>query len=181
MWGTVKSERWPGRPARRGRRAAGAGVFLSLAMLLAGAALQAPAAMALRRSRGVIVRALPGRVLAAEREVSSAGGRVEMRLPIIDGFSATVTESARQALAMDPGVVSVTSNGPVSLSSSSYDPSTDPYSLHNVETAIRATNMWAAGYTGAGVDVALIDSGVAPVQGLSTPGKIVNGPDLSFD
>jgi serine protease AprX len=29
--------------------------------------------------------------------------------------------------------------------------------------------------------VALIDSGVVPVNGLSTPGKIVNGPDLSFD
>jgi serine protease AprX len=29
--------------------------------------------------------------------------------------------------------------------------------------------------------VALIDSGVLPVEGLTTPGKVVNGPDLSFD
>jgi diguanylate cyclase (GGDEF)-like protein len=35
--------------------------------------------------------------------------------------------------------------------------------------------------TGAGVGVALIDSGVAPVQGLNSPGKVINGPDLSFE
>ena len=41
--------------------------------------------------------------------------------------------------------------------------------------------MVGPGYTGAGVDVALIDSGVAPVEGLSAPGKIVYGPDLSLE
>jgi serine protease AprX len=40
---------------------------------------------------------------------------------------------------------------------------------------------WSAGYTGKGVDVALIDSGVAPVQGLDAPGKVVYGPDLSLE
>ena len=40
---------------------------------------------------------------------------------------------------------------------------------------------WAAGYTGKGVDVALIDSGVAPVEGLDAPGKVINGPDLSLE
>ncbi len=35
------------------------------------------------------------------------------------------------------------------------------------------------GYTGHGIDVALIDSGVAPVHGLDQPGKILYGPDLS--
>ena len=36
------------------------------------------------------------------------------------------------------------------------------------------------GATGRGVDVALIDTGVSPVPGL-TSGNVVNGPDLSFD
>ena len=51
----------------------------------------------------------------------------------------------------------------------------------------RSPGSWArrrpgpAGYTGAGVDVAVIDTGVAPVPGLDTPGKVVTGPDLSFD
>ena len=31
------------------------------------------------------------------------------------------------------------------------------------------------------IDVAVIDSGVVPVQGLTTGGKVINGPDLSFD
>jgi serine protease AprX len=39
----------------------------------------------------------------------------------------------------------------------------------------------AAGYTGAGVDVALIDTGVSPVPSLAAAGKVITGPDLSFD
>ncbi|MEU4626291.1 S8 family serine peptidase [Actinoplanes sp. NPDC023801] len=35
--------------------------------------------------------------------------------------------------------------------------------------------------TGQGVGVALIDSGIAPVKGLAQPGKVINGPDLSFE
>jgi serine protease AprX len=44
-----------------------------------------------------------------------------------------------------------------------------------------ANRFWNAGYDGSGVDVALIDTGVVPVDGLSWPGKIINGPDLSFE
>jgi len=35
--------------------------------------------------------------------------------------------------------------------------------------------------TGHGVGVALIDTGISPVEGLANEGKIVNGPDLSFE
>ena len=42
-------------------------------------------------------------------------------------------------------------------------------------------NWWDSGYTGKGVDIALIDTGVSPVEGLNTPGKIVYGPDLSLE
>jgi serine protease AprX len=58
-------------------------------------------------------------------------------------------------------------------------PATDPNSLFNIEKSIGARKQWAAGYTGAGIDIALLDSGVAPVAGLSDPGKVVNGPDLT--
>ena len=44
-----------------------------------------------------------------------------------------------------------------------------------------AYKMWQAGYTGGGIDIALIDSGVVPVEGLTLPGKVINGPDLSFE
>jgi len=41
--------------------------------------------------------------------------------------------------------------------------------------------VWGAGFSGAGVDVAVIDSGVVPVRGLTAAGKVFNGPDLSFE
>jgi serine protease AprX len=54
-------------------------------------------------------------------------------------------------------------------------------SMWRVARAVGARGVWAQGITGEGVDVALIDSGVVPVDGLTAPGKIVNGPDLSFE
>ena len=53
-------------------------------------------------------------------------------------------------------------------------------SMSQVDDAVGADTMWNRGYTGKGVGVALIDTGVVPVQGL-TSGNVVNGPDLSFD
>ena len=52
--------------------------------------------------------------------------------------------------------------------------------LDHVATVIGATSMYQRGYDGRGVGVALIDTGVAPVKGL-TSGNVVNGPDLSFE
>ncbi len=40
--------------------------------------------------------------------------------------------------------------------------------------------MYSRGVTGKGVGVALVDTGVVPVRGL-TSGNVVNGPDLSFE
>jgi serine protease AprX len=44
-----------------------------------------------------------------------------------------------------------------------------------------ANNFWRAGFDGSGIDIALIDTGVVAVDGLTWPGKVVNGPDLSFE
>ena len=44
-----------------------------------------------------------------------------------------------------------------------------------------AADYWAAGHTGQGVDVAIIDTGVNPVKGLNGSGQLVYGPDLSFE
>jgi len=60
-------------------------------------------------------------------------------------------------------------------------------SLYNVTKLYGAHDAWgktdAVGQkiTGKGIDVAVIDTGVAPVPGLATSGKVVNGPDLSFE
>ena len=60
-----------------------------------------------------------------------------------------------------------------------WSPVTDFGSLYSVTTAIGARAMWAEGYTGEGIGVALIDSGTVPVQGLQ--GQVIAGPDLSFE
>ena len=52
--------------------------------------------------------------------------------------------------------------------------------LPEVAEAVRADRLLARGVSGKGVGVALIDTGVVPVRGL-TSGNVVNGPDLSFD
>jgi serine protease AprX len=61
-----------------------------------------------------------------------------------------------------------------------YDAVRDKGSLHNIAEVVGAHASYAAGYTGKGIGVALIDTGVTPVPGLAS-GNVVNGPDLSFD
>jgi serine protease AprX len=68
-----------------------------------------------------------------------------------------------------------------SWGSSSYNPASDGYSMQNITAGDGVQAWWNAGDTGQGVDVALIDTGVAPVPALSGSNKIVNGPDLSFE
>jgi serine protease AprX len=70
---------------------------------------------------------------------------------------------------------------PSHAASLSYDPASDPYSMANTTALMGATTWWDDGYTGAGVDVAMIDTGVSRVEGLKTSGKIVYGPDLSLE
>jgi len=64
---------------------------------------------------------------------------------------------------------------------SGYDAAHDPGSLlTTAQEVIGAGEMWNDGYTGRGVDVAVLDTGVAPVNGLSGD-KVIHGPDLSFE
>jgi len=58
---------------------------------------------------------------------------------------------------------------------------TPPTTMTQVNQLIGASGLQSRGINGAGVGVALIDSGVVPVQGLSGAGKVINGPDLSFE
>jgi serine protease AprX len=52
--------------------------------------------------------------------------------------------------------------------------------MDHVAAVIGADRLQSRGYTGKGVGVALVDTGVVPVKGL-TSGNVVNGPDLSFE
>jgi serine protease AprX len=61
-----------------------------------------------------------------------------------------------------------------------YDSVADKGSLYNIAEVVGAHDAYRKGLTGKGIGVALIDTGVAPVAGL-TSGNVVDGPDLSFD
>jgi serine protease AprX len=131
----------------------------------------------------VIVREFPGAGNAPERAVSALGGTVQEQLGIIGGFSATVPADKLGALRSAPGVKSVTENVPVQLRKTDAAQTQDqPGSMYRITHEVTgATAMWERGITGAGIDVAVIDSGVVPVDGLRTRGKVVYGPDLSFE
>ena len=66
-------------------------------------------------------------------------------------------------------------------SAAPYDASADGYSMKSLTEHIGVVDLWNQGFTGAGVDVAIIDTGIAPVKGLDAPGKVIYGPDLSFE
>ena len=131
----------------------------------------------------VIVRELPGWGDEPERAVESLGGRVGRQIGIIDGFSAQLPIAAVARLARHVGIQSVTPNAPLQLNAyAGFDPKTDLGSMRWVAGEVTgAGEYWNSGYTGAGVDVALIDSGVLPVDGLTRAGKVVRGPDLSLE
>ncbi|HZD16544.1 MAG TPA: S8 family serine peptidase [Actinomycetota bacterium] len=135
----------------------------------------------MERTVSVIVRELPGSGNAPEQAVADLGGSVGRHIGIIDGFVATVPADQVRTLAEVHGVYSVTENRPVQLLSGDYSPTADDGSLVNTAKVIGADQLWKSGVTGKGVDVALIDTGVVPVDGLTHPGKVVNGPDLSFE
>ncbi|MDJ0924383.1 MAG: S8 family serine peptidase [Acidimicrobiia bacterium] len=139
----------------------------------------------------VIVTAVD--VAAAEAAVAAVGGDVAEPLAIIGGFSAVVPADGVAELQRHLAVSSVVEDGALDIldDDDGWEDATgisaslaDNYagSLESiVEDTIEADDFWKDGYYGDGVDVALIDSGVVPVQGLTTTGKVINGPDLSFE
>jgi hypothetical protein len=201
----VRGIRW-GR-AQSGRSAGKVGLALALALPVGLAAVAGPAAAAPAPARvpstvaahhgvvdgvpaaggSAVVRATPGRIDAAEHAVLAAGGTVVRRLTSLDTLTVTLPAGAAQRIADDPSVHSITGNRKVQMMDAqfngpSYSALGDLGTYREIEQNVLGTSgYWNAGYTGKGVDVALIDSGTVPVDGLRGTGKVVQGPDLSFE
>jgi serine protease AprX len=148
---------------------------------MAGPAVAATPTPASSAAVSVIVQELPNSGNGPEKAVAALGGTVTGSFEVIHGFKASVPGDRLAALRATPGVQAVTEDASLTLSSTEVDDQAGLNgSLQRVTHEMTgASTMWDAGYTGAGVDVALIDSGVVPVQGLA--GKVVVGPDLSFE
>ncbi len=125
--------------------------------------------------RGADTSAVLGAVL-------DAGGQVTRRLDIIGGVAARLAPDAFRTL-NEQSVFSITPDSLLTASDDSTQ-STTPVAtgtLPEIRRSIGANELWSDGATGKGVGVALIDTGVVPVPGLDTPGKVLNGPDFSME
>jgi serine protease AprX len=103
--------------------------------------------VALRKSASVEAGAL----------VTARGGDVTRRLEIIDAVVARMSAGQAHALAGHPGVRSVSLNAAV-VKTGTVNPAELATSYNQ---SVRADRSWAAGYTGKGVGVAVIDTGIA--------------------
>lgn len=138
----------------------------------------------------VIVRETVADSDVAERVIIALDGVVGDHLSIIGGFTASLPESALDALRTNPAVASVTVDSTATdltagwqdaTGLGTYIPNQWMGSMLHVGYQLGVDAYWSAGYTGTGIGVALIDTGVVPVEGLTLPGKVVNGADLSFE
>ena len=128
-----------------------------------------------------VVRVRPGALDAVLAAVPGTGARqvaVQRALGtvVVDAVPAAVARLG----ALD-GVLVVAPDREVRTTSLGFSPSSQNGAMTNVTRLTGAAGLWSNGQTGRGVDIALIDSGVAPVGSLSDPAKVVVGPDLSFE
>ena len=131
----------------------------------------------------VVVTASSGATTAAADAVRDVGGQVTRALPIVHGVAATVPVEDLGALERSPHVTGITPDRPVQMQSlhDAGSVASAVGSMYQTTLMTGAQAYWRAGYTGQGVDIAVIDSGVVPVNGLTATGKVLNGPDLSFE
>ena len=147
-------------------------VLWAIALLLS---FTPPQASAHERSSLVVVLEKPGAGNRPEQSVEDLGGHVVREIPLVNGFSARVPRSAVRALRGARGIKSVHRDRSYHLRSTT---PVAPVTASTTLDALRST-VDADGAEGGSADVALVDSGVAPVGALK--GRIVNGPDFSTD
>jgi serine protease AprX len=140
----------------------------------AGSAVVDPALDSARGLVHVIVSAAPGSLRALPAAVTDSGGKVKEPLPIADAVSATVPADRIERLAGDPAVRAITLDRVGRFDAYSFDDTTSQSSFVASTGAGRA---WQQGYTGRGVGVAVIDTGISPMNDVKN--RVVYGPDLS--
>ena len=117
----------------------------------------------------------------AAAAVRADGGAVTTELDVLAGVVARVPTSKVTALRGDARVHSVTGDRAAApqgvLSGTTYDPVAQAGSMYQTARLLGIDRSWAAGQTGAGVAVAVVDSGVAPSSFFGS--RLVAGADFS--
>src|SRR4051812_36622799 len=126
------------------------------------------------------LRAVPGVESVTEDGSLTLNGLTDGAL---GSLGSTVTKTTTTATApVTSAVTSVATTAAAVVDSVVQGQADQAGSLYTIANKLTgASAMWDAGYTGKGVDVAVIDSGAVPVDGFTAPGKLVYGPDLSFE
>jgi serine protease AprX len=127
-------------------------------------------------SVSVIVREVNPATSAAERLVAAVGGSVTQELSIIGGFSAKVPAKSIGLLRSLPGYVrDVTVSSKVHFEGFYGQNSGVASAIY--PTVVGADKAWRSGWTGSGVGVAIIDTGINATGDLT--GKVVHSEDWS--
>ena len=109
------------------------------------------------RQIDVIVRAHPGAGDAVRSAVAAAGGDTHRYVRLINAFGVRISASGAALVAKAPGVHAVSLDAPIRTTGK-----VDPAALQtSYNQSIRSQVAWADGYTGKGVGVAVIDTGIA--------------------
>src|SRR4051812_34220323 len=126
----------------------------------------------------VLVRETVPGTSAAERLVTAVGGTVTQELPIVGGFAAKVPARSIGFLRSLPVVVKdVTDAGRIHFEGSYGQSSGVASAIY--PTVVGADKAWKAGWTGSGIGVAVIDTGINATGDLA--GKVLHSEDFSGD
>ena len=116
-------------------------------------------------------------VEAVARLVKAYGGTITSRLDIINGVGAVLPASAVASLLAEEAITAVTPNATVKVAGNGNVPATD------YDEVVGADITWGLGSTGIGVTVAVVDTGISNMRGLTKDidgnnGRIIGWLDL---
>jgi serine protease AprX len=127
-----------------------------------------------------IVRAQAGKTTQLADAVGKAGAVVGAEMNSVDSLVAYLTPAQLKTIKASPSYLQATVDSSIATLQAATNAAANDTSMQTVNAAIGAPAMWAKGYTGKGLCVAVVDTGIAPVPGLDD-GRVVNGIDLSLD
>jgi serine protease AprX len=185
--GIVFGIRWDGGKRPRGRWIAASAILLAAALAPATAIAQRDASPRLE----VFVVPAPGRTADARELICRLGGHAGRRIDVAHGFAAHVPADRLAALRRSGAVrlaapdVALHVNGAApapAVGDRADDVATAAGKAAGSTAILRSASgaqaLQDAGTDGAGVGVALVDSGVMQLPGLDS-GQVVTGPDFS--
>jgi serine protease AprX len=147
-------------------------VFVLAAAMLAPAAVIPATASSGGPARSVIVQGTSAAAVRAA--VAAHGGTVTQDLWIINGVAADVPEGELADLRAAAGITQVSDNGAIQIQG-------NPSPLHAPSAVypkvVGADRLWSEGVEGDGVTVAVLDTGITPVNDLA--GRVIGGIDFS--